>query len=286
MLKSVALFGFIFGVGIVLGLSLATWGRTAPAIAPQAPQTAPDRTIAAPPQESAPTPVPDAWQSKIAHLSEQLYAESTARQELRDELSQIKETLLTLQQRLDELTEAEPAHQAERDAGAGARRNNAETLTAAGFAPDEAEYLTNRLGQQQMDLLYLRDQAIREGWINTPRYQEETRELRSGSASVRAELGPDAYDRLLFASGRTNRVVIDSVLDSSPAQALGLQPGDAVLSYDSHRVFNVDDLRNATTAGDPGAPVTIEIIRDGQRLEYEIARGPIGVTLGRERVEP
>ena len=254
MLKSAALFGAVFGVGIVLGLSLATWGRTAPTTAPQAPPSAPDSTMATPLAERAPRPAPDALQSKIAHLSEQLYAESAARQQLHDELSQVKATLHTLQQRLDALTEAEPKPNAERDAGAGTRPDNAETFVAAGFAPDEAEYLANRMGQQQMDLLYLRDQAIREGWIHTPRYREEARDLRSGSASVRAEIGPDAYDRLLFASGRANRVVIDSVLDSSPAQALGLQPGDAVLSYDGHRVFNVDDLRNATTAGDPGAP--------------------------------
>ena len=283
MLKSAALFGAVFCLGIVLGLSLATWGRTAPA---SAPQTAPDSTMTTSPEASAPTLVPDALQSKISHLSQQLYAESAARQQLRDELSQVKETLQTLQQRLDELTEVEPTHNAEPAARASSRRTNAETFVAAGFAPDEAEYLANRLGQQQMDLLYLRDQAIREGWINTPRYREEAQDLRSGSASIRAELGSDAYDRLLFAAGRTNRVVIDSVLDSSPAQTLGLQPGDAVLSYDGHRVFTVNDLRNATTAGEPGAPVAIEIIRDGQRLEYEIARGPIGVTLGRERVEP
>ncbi len=291
MLKSATLLGSVLCVGIVLGLTLATLGRSAPVTQMQVGQTERPVTsaatpLAAPEMASAPPAVSEALKATILHLSQQLEVASDARQQLQDELSQVQAPLQALEQRLDELTEEEPADDPQPVPVARPRRNDAETLTAAGFDPDEAEYLVNRWGQQQMNLLYLRDPAIREGWIDTPRYEQAAQELRNGSDSIREELGPEAYDRFLYASGQSNRVVLNSVIDSSPAQAVGLQPGDTVVSYDGSRIFTLSDLRHATTAGEPDVPVVIEVDRDGQRLAFEIARGPIGVTLGRRRAEP
>ncbi len=296
MLKSATLLGSILCAGIVLGLALATLGRSAPAPATQDLQTAPaapsttlsatDEPPITPLLASAPLAASETLQAKVSYLSKQRDAASAARQQLQDELSQVKTTIQTLEQRLDELSKAEPVDTPQPRAIARSRQSEAKTFTAAGFDANEAEYLANRWGQQQMDLLYLRDEAIRDGWINTPRYEQAARELRRGSDSIREELGPEAYDRFLFAAGRANRVVLNSVIDSSPGQAVGLQPGDTILSYDGNRIFSFSDLRNATTAGEPDAPVVIAIDRDGQRLEFEIARGPIGVTLGSQRAEP
>ncbi|ETX05462.1 MAG: hypothetical protein ETSY2_22800 [Candidatus Entotheonella gemina] len=291
MFRSATLLGSVFCAGLLLGLALATWGRSAPVIEPRvaAPATEVSTTDPQPvasATESSPPAVAEALQANIAHLTRQLEAASAARQQLQDELSLVKETVQTLEQRLDELAESEPDEEPPSPPAARARQSDTETLIAAGFDPDEAEYLVDRWGQQQMDLLYLRDQAIREGWIDTPRYEQATRDLRSGNGSIREELGPEAYDRFLFATGRSNRVVLNSIIDSSPAQTIGLQPGDAILSYDGSRIFSFRDLRTVTTAGEPGQRVVIEIVRDGQRLELEIDRGPIGVTLGSRRDEP
>ncbi len=295
MLKSLTLLGSVLFLGILLGLALATWGRSAPATEPRVLQSGPasapvmpthDPQPVRPPPASPPPAITEALQAHISALTRQLDAASIARQQLQDELSLVKATVQTLEQRLDELTKAEPADDPSPPPVARSRQSDAETLIAAGFDPDEAGYLANRWGQQQMDLLYLRDQAMREGWIDTPRYEQAAQDLRSGRDSIREELGPEAYDRFLFAAGRANRVVLNSIIDSSPAQTIGLQPSDAVLSYDGNRIFSFNDLRTATTAGEPGAPVVIEIDRGGQRLELEIARGPIGVTLGGRRDEP
>ncbi|PON17425.1 hypothetical protein C2W62_13290 [Candidatus Entotheonella serta] len=291
MLKSAALLGSVLCIGIVLGLGLATLGPSAPSTVASPPS--PPVTVstidqqAEPPTVTSPPPATsDVLQTQLSQLTQQLDAAALARQQLQDELSLVKQTVQDLEQRLDELAEAESADDPPPPPVARSRPNDAETLIAAGFDPDEADYLANRWGQQQMELLYLRDQAIREGWIDTPRYEQAVGDLRRGRDSIREELGPEAYDRFLFATGRANRVILNSIIDSSPAQTTGLQPGDTVLSYDGSRIFSVNDLRTATTAGEPGIPVVIEIDRDGQRLELEISRGPIGVTLGNRRDEP
>ena len=51
----------------------------------------------------------------------------------------------------------------------------------------------------------------------------------------------DEYDRMLYASGKQNRVVLSHVLHGSPAQNAGLETGDVVLSYDDVRIFTDDD---------------------------------------------
>ncbi len=295
MLKSATLLGFVLCLGIVLGLGLATFGRSAPSTEPQALRSTPSPPVAVSTRKTPPAPAPAAraplaasatLQAQLSQLTRQLDAAAAARQQLQEELGLVKATVQDLEQRLDELTEAAPDDNPPPPPVARSRQNDVETLVAAGFEPGDAEYLANRWGQQQMDLLYLRDQAIREGWIDTPRYEQVAGDIRSGDDSIREELGPDAYDRFLFATGRANRVVLNSVIDSSPAQSIGLQPGDRVIAYDGNRIFSGRDLRTATTAGEPGASVVIEIDRDGQRLELDIARGPIGVTLGHRRDEP
>lgn len=297
MIKSATLLGAVLCVVILLGLALATLGRSAPATETQVRQPIPAATPSTPVPSmdqrittspvASPTPaVSEALRAQIVALGKQLEAAAAARQQLQDEFSLMKETIQTLEQRLDGLTETQPDDDPEPTPATSARQREEEALVTAGFDAEEAEYLVNRWGQQQMDLLYLRDQARREGWINTPRYEQAVRELSNGDDSIREEIGPEAYDRFLFAAGRANRVVLDSIIDSSPAQTVGLQAGDTILSYDGNRIFSVNDLRNATSAGDPGVPVVIEIDRDGQRLAYDIDRGPIGVRLGRRRIKP
>ena len=137
-----------------------------------------------------------------------------------------------------------------------------------------------------MDLLYLRDQAIREGWIDTPRYQEAANDLRDGTLSLRDELGEEGYDRFLYATGQPNRLAITTVFDSSPAQTSGLQPGDMIVSYDGVPVRSGRDVRSATTSGEPGELVTMQVIRNGESIEVTIPRGPIGIQMDGVSVAP
>ena len=306
MFKSAMMFGSILGAGILLGVTFAILGPFMGSTANPPPTPPPLPTVGTsvpvssqvdvssstatagsasplvPTQDEATTPIAQ----QVAALGMRLDEESATRKRLEAELSGLKDNLQILEQRLDELAERKSEPDDSPPRVGRSRQINPGTFVEASFSQDEAESLTALWGQQQMDLLYLRDQASREGWRNTPRYAQAVRELRNATGSMREEVGLDTYDRFLFAAGQSNRVVLNAVIDSSPAQAIGLQPGDTILAYDGNRILSVHDLQAATTAGEPEAPVVIEVDRGGQLMEFEIARGPIGVTLSTRRVEP
>jgi hypothetical protein len=227
--------------------------------------------------------------STIAFLNQRLDEALMTQQQLASDVHELRETLTTVEQRLDELTKAEVAtdNSVERSTSAETSEGiDSAALIAAGFDQEEAVFLNERWGEQQMDLLYLQDQATREGWLGTPQYAQSVRELINGPGSMREEIGREAYDRFLYGSGQSNRVVINSVINRSPAQAIGLQPGDMILSYDEQPVFSASDLGRAISSGEPGERIVLEIDRAGQRVDLELARGPIGVMLGGKRVKP
>ena len=154
---------------------------------------------------------------------------------------------------------------------------------AVGFDPDQTAQLKKRVSEIEMERLYLRHRARREGWLRTPEYYEAVKELRQG---MNEELGDDAYDRFLFASERPNRLLVKSVMESSPAEQTGLQPGDIIFRYDGSRIFSSRDFRDATTRGEMGETVPMEIRRGGEILEVQLPRGPLGVRLDHTIVQP
>jgi len=132
--------------------------------------------------------------------------------------------------------------------------------------------------QVQLQRLELRDQATREGYINTDRFRDEIRALNN-SGRLRETLGDDDFDKLLLAEGRTNRVQIESVIENSAANLAGLEVGDTVISYADERIFNFRDLQGATTSGLRDEPVRIQVSRNDEIIDLVISRGPMGVTL-------
>lgn len=143
-----------------------------------------------------------------------------------------------------------------------------------------------RQSQLEMQRLRLRDQASREGWLNSGRYVEELRELGGDAGALREEIGDDAYDRFLYLTGQPNRVVVASVIDGSPAQIAGIQAGDLVLEYADRRVLACADLSNATRAGELGEYVLVRIQRGGEILGISVPRGPLGVRLDQDQIDP
>lgn len=160
------------------------------------------------------------------------------------------------------------------------------SLVEAGFDPREAARLREQTEQLELEQLYLRDRAVREGWAGTPRFAEEARALDARGRALREELGDDRYDWLLFAAGRPNRVIVQSVMERSPASEGGLQAGDAILSYGGTRLFDVSTLRDATTGGRAGESVAVDVARGGERLRLYVPRGPLGIRLEELRQRP
>lgn len=147
-------------------------------------------------------------------------------------------------------------------------------IVDAGFTQARAEWIERRVAQLQMEQLEAQYEAARTG--------DRTR-VRSVDESLRAELGDDEYSRYLEATGRPSRIGVRNVLPSSPAEQVGLQPGDEIVAYGGKRVFDMNDLNRATLDGRPGETVVVEVLRDGQPLQLYVPRGPLGISSGARR---
>ena len=152
-------------------------------------------------------------------------------------------------------------------------------LIEVGFQPDVAARLKREIDKVAMDHMYLRDQAVREGWLGSSRYRDELRALNTRLVNPTNDLGPDDYSRFLYAVGRPNRIVINSVMTDSPASQSGLQPGDAIVSYDGARTYSPAEVRREASRGSAGAMVAVEILRDGLPEVIYLPRGPLGVNM-------
>ncbi len=159
-------------------------------------------------------------------------------------------------------------------------------LLAAGLPEDTVQRIHQRIGENRLALLELRNRAIREDWMDTPEYIEQMQQLRNPAAGIREQEGDDVYDQYLYAAGRPNRVMVSEVYSGSAAEQAGIQPHDVILSYAQDRIFSMRELQRATTEGIDGEIVLVELYRDGQRLSTSVARGPLGIALTVTRLPP
>lgn len=161
-----------------------------------------------------------------------------------------------------------------------------ENLVSAGIDEMLAADIIRRKNEIDLKTLELRDRSAREGYLGTGRYTDELNALRESDVALRDEIGDDAYNRYLFSSGQSNRVNIASVMFGSPAEQAGMQKGDVILNYGERQMFSWNELQNATTRGERGEYVNVTVLRNGQRINLWLPRGPLGVRLGSIRLKP
>ena len=182
---------------------------------------------------------------------------------------------------------AETNEEPEHSAPVQTFRTSVEALTATGIPTGQAALIQSRLDEYDLKQLYLKDRASREGWLNTARYRQEQRQSQDAYQELRSEIGDDAYDRMLYALGRGNRVVVRDIMQNSSAEQYGLQANDRVYEYDGQRVFSSQELNDLVTqGGDAGALVLVRVQRDGKQLDFYLPRGPIGIRLASSRELP
>ncbi len=231
---------------------------------------------------------------EIASLREALVEERGARRALVDEIAALGLRLAALEQsQAPETRPAEGAGSAEqpderelaREAAAG--RSGAsfdeEELLARGFDADEVERLRQSWEQHQLDLLFLRDRAAREGWLSSGRFRDEAGSLRR---DFRGDLDAAEYDVMLWATGQDNRVVLEGVIGGSPAEQAGFLAGDVLLRYDDVDIYSPQALVKATRSGQFGESVAVEVLRNGRRLRLYLPRGPLGAVTQPTRLPP
>lgn len=151
-------------------------------------------------------------------------------------------------------------------------------LVEAGFSPARAEWIMQREAELAVAEMQARFEAQRAGDM-----QAMFEASRAGSSALRDELGDAEYEQYLEAYGRSTAVTVRRVLESSPGQRAGLQPGDEIVSYDGRRVFSFGELSNELMQGEPGETVVVDIRRDGMPVQLVMPRGPIGIEGGRGR---
>ena len=227
-------------------------------------------------------------ETRIAALEQAVSDERQARQLLQEEvfyLTSELEILADLQ--IPPRADASPVESQGDESGdsrreAIRRRNSregrVERLVAAGFLPSQADWILQREQELQMQSLQERFDAERSGepidWV--------ANRNQSGDA-LREELGEADYERYLEANNRSTNVSVSSVIESSPAQVAGLQPGDEIFRYDGQRVFSMTDLTRQTMVGEPGQNVAVDVMRNGNLVQVVMPRGPVGITGGRRR---
>lgn len=272
-----------FGIGYYVNQDTTT-DKTVDSVTPELTEEA--ISDAAPPADSSPAILAQ----EITQLKQRLATEIRSREMLEQKVAVLAK----------ELTPENA--QTESDAATTGGGDNAEisaqsppedlatrqqrALLALGMDPGAMERIKQRTERQEMEELYLRDRANREGWFGTDRYFQESRKLEQSSNVYRQELGDIRYDKFLYDSGQNNRVGVQSVLNGSPAATAGIQPDDVIVSYDNERVFTWNDLTAATTKGTPGQTVRIDVKRDQRSLTFYVPRGPLGIRLVPARTDP
>lgn len=298
MTRSVVIGALLVGVGALAGAFVASRhvpeNGLPPAVAPlgRAPEAPSSR-----PGDSIGNRDLDRWERRLNVLAAQVAREADERRRLQERLDEMAAEIAALGAPASASGEtarfgATPeSHAAQRGAGAqpaagsddvsaaDARTATERALIAAGVDAPTVEEIRRRRDELSLAEVYLRDQATREGWLGTPRFNEEMAEIARERVSMREEIGDDAYDRYLAALGHPNRVRVEEVFTGSPAEQAGLQAGDVVLRYGDARIFVPSDLVDETHGGASGESVRIEVLRGAERIAIDVPRGPLGVSV-------
>ncbi len=290
MRKQTALFAAAVAGLVIVAASVQTLLSDTPERLPDRARARSEVAVTTPAAETLPAP---SHAPPIDAVPELLRKEIEAREQLTKTVARLEKEVKELKGLFEDRTPAKPQKNAAPAAiestdstRADAKSPEDERAQRAGLDPATVAQIRQRYEQIEMDRLYLKDRAQREGWSGTARYSNEVAKIEERRADIRNSLGESGYDAYLYASGDPNRVAVRELISGSPAGTAGLQPGDTVLRYDGKRVFTVRELQNATAAGRAGESVAVDVERDGQPMTFYVPRGPLGVYLDTDRRAP
>jgi len=196
----------------VIGLALATFIGVVIGLLLQSPENSPPpstiSTLTVPQSLLAANVSSQDQISQLNELTQQLQQEIIARQALQKQVSVMSSTLAALS--ADERNTASPDKQGTplnplptvSEGTTGNAWFNKQALIDAGMGSIEAEQLKNQYEELELEKLYLRDTAVREGWARGNRYRTKLQELDQKSDGIKQELSEEVYDAYLFAAGQ------------------------------------------------------------------------------------
>jgi PDZ domain-containing protein len=274
------------GAALLAAMAAGLWLWTART--PRAAPPAAEPAVAAPAGSGS-------LEGRLAALEKELAAERDARLGLESEVEMLR---LLLEESAGvppkpppgaAAAEAAPPAASEETAGGAPSLGedlwfDAPALAKANVPSHEVDRLRRLFEESELEVLQLRDRATRDGWAETPRFLQELYETRAG---LRAEVGDETFDWLLYATQRPNRVVARSLLSNGAAAQAGLQAGDIILRYDGRTIFKGGELQNATRQGKAGRPVVMEVMTKGGEVHrVTVPSGPLGIQLSQVVVAP
>ncbi|HEY7796987.1 MAG TPA: trypsin-like peptidase domain-containing protein [Microbacteriaceae bacterium] len=86
-------------------------------------------------------------------------------------------------------------------------------------------------------------------------------------------LGALVTDSVIPNSSFASGAEIVELTEGGAADAAGLEPGDVVVLFDGDRIEGSGELTAAVRAQPAGAEVEVEVLRDGQRLTFQVTLG-------------
>lgn len=275
-------------LSLIAGIGLGAW-MAGPEPEPQA--SVPVSLDVTAPVVTASVAVEDA--SAIDRLVEELEQARTERKALAEEVASLRAQWVKQEARIAKAeTRSDGDHAGGGDrTGHGGRSAqprglDVDALVEAGFPERDVRGFKDRMDQVELDRLYLRDIASREGWLDTPRFREQNEALSLDYKDTREEYGEEFYDWMLYTTGHSNRIQVGDVMGGSAADSIGLRPGDLIVSYGGEKIYMPSDLRSRTSEGEAGVATEIEVVRDGRSMRLEIPRGPLGIRVEGASVEP
>jgi hypothetical protein len=273
MARKIALVALLLGVGVAIALYLRGFGATAADEVEFRPDTGAsadariaelERALAAQIERAR------SLDARLAQLESRLgpggpRAEGAGNRLTEEQASALRERM---QAEFGSEERADPAAMRER-----ARERRLQRFVDAGIPRERAEWIERRMEELEVQAMQARYDAQRTG-------QPVAQSAIDPERALRKELGDVEYERYLTATGRPTQVQVGNVLASSAAERAGLQPGDRILSYAGTRVFDMRELNALTTEGSAGETVTVEVRRNGETVQLQVPRGPLGMTGG------
>lgn len=253
-------------LGALLGGGLVWWGTGERPAEPDAPALPVEDEVTAPGKLS-----------EVGRLREELDQERARAAELSAQVAALESSPDAEQQPAEESEASleETGGEDETDSPSVRPWFNAEALVAAGWTGSEISRIRTRWERYELEKLELENQRARKapGWkkLGGRSFQIE--------AEARDDLGDEGYEAMRFATNQPNRVVVEEILETSPAAEAGLLPGDQLISYAGQRIFTPGALQFLTASGESGAWTEIWVLRGGEQLRFFVPRGPLGIRL-------